>query len=498
MKRGRFDFEMNDDVDQPLLDELRQSLGAFGFQWLCACAVYPGLRFPLTVHLGRRLAEAVDRPAPDEEEHMALCRLPWFRRGWMPEALRLALLQSLLPEHRRTVREAIEELFYNAIYQKLDDSQAGPALDFDRPSSDWRARFEAFGKTRSPTSPEQDAIFVRYMMGGAPTEADLRLDRRLRQLFGVKLSGWLDQKTLAAAALALIAVSLAWLGSERIVKPMVSESEIIEALTPAMVVIPDGTFMMGALQKDDEFSENLPSPHEVTVPSFAIGKHEVTVGEFAAFVAATDHQSGGCYTFSGGGFDFVAEANWETPGFEQTPNDPVVCVSWEDAQAYIEWLNGLVSDQNLVYRLPSEAEWEFAARAGSETRYFWGDDQSGCRFANGSDETAVKEQSSWSGMPCDDGFYTTAPVGTFEPNRFGLYDMTGNVWEWVEDSWHGSYEDAPTDGTAWIEGINSYRVIRGGSWYGNPELLRSAIRGWLPPHNRNGYLGFRLARTLTP
>ena len=158
----------------------------------------------------------------------------------------------------------------------------------------------------------------------------------------------------------------------------------------------------------------------------------------------------------------------------------MVGVSWNDSVAFVKWLS---EKTGKPYRLPSEAEWEYAARAGTTTRYPWGDDP-GENRANFHDSG-----SRWSGEQ-------TSPVGSFEPNAFGLYDMIGNVWEWLQDCWNDSYKGAPRDGRAWESGDCGLRVVRGGSWYDNPGNARVASRVRIEPTIRVSDLGFRLARTL--
>ena len=169
---------------------------------------------------------------------------------------------------------------------------------------------------------------------------------------------------------------------------------------------------------------------------FAVGKYEVTRGQFAAFVQATGHDtSKGCWEWTGE-WKQNASNSWRSPGFGQTDRDPVVCVSWEDAKTYVAWLSERTGHQ---YRLPSEAEWEFAARAKTTTMRPWGDDRdnkAGCAYANGADLTAKEKFSDWRTMDCRDGQVYTAPVGSYSANGFGLHDMIGNAWEWVEDAWH--------------------------------------------------------------
>ncbi len=267
---------------------------------------------------------------------------------------------------------------------------------------------------------------------------------------------------------------------------------------PEMVVIPAGTFRMGCLSDDDACDDDEKPVHEVRIPQpVALSKHEVTRGDFARFVEATGHSSGNaCRTYEGGKWEERSGRNWRSPALEQSDAHPVVCVNWHDAKAYVAWLS---RETGHAYRLPSESEWEYAARAGSQTKYHFGNLQAQlCRWGNGSDLTAKDRYSGWRANSCRDGYVHTAPVGSFGPSPFGLHDMHGNVWEWVEDCWNGSYAGAPSDGSAWTRGECARRVLRGGSWYFYPRYLRSAIRVRSTTSNRNNYIGFRVARTLTP
>ena len=215
---------------------------------------------------------------------------------------------------------------------------------------------------------------------------------------------------------------------------------------PEMEQIPAGSFTMGVSAAEEE-REKLPQQfrnlsehqHRVTIPrDFLMGRYAVTRGEFAAFVSDTNFQpTGGCKTLSenkDGTYAWTekADRNWRNPGFRQTDRDPAVCVSHTDAQAYIAWLNGKTGK---TYRLPSEAEWEYAARAGTMTARFWGDDRgSACRHANVSDRILAAELGADPAaaeyfFQCSDGFAYTAPAGSFLSNQFGLYDMLGNAWQ---------------------------------------------------------------------
>jgi len=269
---------------------------------------------------------------------------------------------------------------------------------------------------------------------------------------------------------------------------------------PEMVVIPAGSFRMGSPAGEQGRSGDEGPIHRVGIAEpFALGMREVTVGEFRSFVQATGYRteaerSGGCFWYSETGWQKNAERDWRSPGFAQEDDDPVACVSWNDAKAYVDWLSKQTGHD---YRLPSEAEWELAARAGTTTARFWGDNpDSACRYANVADRTAKTRYPDWSIHDCEDGYVHTAPTGSFKANNFGLKDMLGNLWEWTADCWNGSYEGAPSDGSAWTGGDCGRRVLRGGSWNEKPEDVRSASRGRGNAEYRGSNVGFRPARTL--
>ena len=221
---------------------------------------------------------------------------------------------------------------------------------------------------------------------------------------------------------------------------------------PEMVVVPAGSFMMGSPTSDAEgFSDERPR-HTVRIGApFAVGVYEVTFAEWDACVRA-----GGC-----GGYS-PDDEGWGRG------SRPVMNVSWEDARAYVQWLSRETGQR---YRLLTEAEWEYVARAGTTTGRYWGQGEAGqCRYANGDDDA-----------PCPDGYQFTAPVGSFQPNAFGLYDVLGNVREWTEDCWNRDYSGAPTNGSAWQAGDCSERMLRGGSWgfYPmGPSVRRSVAAPW--------------------
>jgi formylglycine-generating enzyme required for sulfatase activity len=259
---------------------------------------------------------------------------------------------------------------------------------------------------------------------------------------------------------------------------------------PEMVLIEAGTFAMGSPPDEaGRYDDESPQRQVVVVEPFAIGRCEVTVAEFRTFVEAeqyaTDAEtSGGCYRWDLERRDVVQDPalSWRNPGFPQGDAHPVTCVSWNDAKAYAAWL----SDQTgQTYRLPTEAEWEYAARAGTTTARFWGDvPAEACAFANVADQSAQQRFPDFTVHDCDDGAVFTAPVGSYTSNLNGLSDMLGNVVEWVEDCWHESYRSAPPDGAEWLEaneGDCSRRVLRGGSWSNGPVDVRSAYRNRSSP-----------------
>jgi len=233
---------------------------------------------------------------------------------------------------------------------------------------------------------------------------------------------------------------------------------------PVMIVIPSGKFSMGSPENEPDRNSSEGPLHEVTITKpFAASKFEVTFEEWDACVAAA--------------------ACPRVPDVWGRGKMPAINVSWVDVKRYVGWLSQLTGKE---YRLLTEAEWEYAARAGVHTRYSWGDDV-GMGNAN------------CDGCGSQWDLRQTAPVGSFRPNRLGLYDMHGNVWEWVEDSWHENYDVAPTDGSAWLQGGDpSFRIVRGGSWRNESEFVRAAARFKRHVNVQFDTLGFRVARTLVP
>ncbi len=285
---------------------------------------------------------------------------------------------------------------------------------------------------------------------------------------------------------------------------------------PEMVVIPAGAFMIGSPENEKGHYPEEGPQQKVNIKEFAVGKFVITKGQWVVFVNETKRPAtGGCSWAAlpgdtGKPWYPNPAANWNNIGFMQETSHPVVCITWYDAQDYVTWLS---NKTGFTYRLLSEAEWEYAARAGTTTAYYWGDSASH-EYANyGVDTTwgigLAKGRDKW---------MSTSPVGSFPPNAFGLYDMFGNVNQYLADCFEGSYTNIPTDGSAYktdvqlkmtgdlssMNGTNScsYRMVRGGNFGDPPQFLRSAFRSWTPGPGAtiksysSSALGFRVAKTL--
>ena len=268
-------------------------------------------------------------------------------------------------------------------------------------------------------------------------------------------------------------------------------------LGPGMMVLPAGKFMMGSPEGEEGRDSNEGPRHPVRIPEpFALGMTEVTVTAFRGFVEGTGYrtsaeQGDGCYGWTGSSWERDKKQHWRNPGFEQGGDHPVACVDWHDAVAYAEWLSGQTGED---YRLPTEAEWEYAARAGTDTPFSTGE----CIHT---DQANYDGNYDYAGCGAKTGVYRgkTVPAGSLPANPWGLHGMHGNVWEWTADCWHGDYENAPEDGRAWggeDGGDCGWRVDRGGSWGSGPRVLRSANRYRFRTNGASGYVGFRLARAL--
>ncbi|MDG4550191.1 MAG: formylglycine-generating enzyme family protein [Candidatus Contendobacter sp.] len=269
---------------------------------------------------------------------------------------------------------------------------------------------------------------------------------------------------------------------------------------PALVVIPAGEFWMGSPESETgrEPGEAKERRHRVQIErAFALGQREVTVGEFRRFADATGYQTdaegdakNGCAVWNATDkkWDWQAGSSWRKPGYAQKDSHPVVCVSGNDANRYAEWLSKQTGQS---YRLPTEAEWEYAARAGTTGARYWGEDpDQACGYANVADQTL-----GWTPMhDCRDGYTYTAPVGSFKANAWKLYDMLGNVWEWTCSAYAKDYDGSEAKCSE--KDTTGALAVRGGSWSYKPAWVRSADRDGGAPADRNSGRGFRLARSL--
>jgi formylglycine-generating enzyme required for sulfatase activity len=277
------------------------------------------------------------------------------------------------------------------------------------------------------------------------------------------LALWRYQEPLKEAVYWLGAGHALTVAKELALKPKNTFKECTDC--PEVIVVPAGNFTMGSPETEERRAINEGPQHGVTIAKpFAVSKFDVTFDEWDACATHGD-----------------CDPHIKDSGMGRG-QQPVINVSWDDAQTYVAWLGRVTGKP---YRLLTETEWEYAARAGSTTAYYWGD-EIGKGNANciGCDRQWEHKQ--------------TSPVGSFKPNAFGLYDMAGNVYQWVQDCYHDFYNGAPTDRSEWTGADCRNRVIRGGSWNSIPEYLRSASRTEDPNGGRYGILGFRVGRTLTP
>jgi len=276
---------------------------------------------------------------------------------------------------------------------------------------------------------------------------------------------------------------------------------------PELALVPPGRFLMGSAPDALEVVATTGETPAVAVSftrPFHISRREITVAEFRRYVEATGAESApGCRVWLGGQWVLERDRSWRDPGFALPPQDaePVVCISWEDARGYAEWLS---KESGKRYRLPSEAEWEYVARGGTSYPRFWGENDShegaalslACDFANIYDSSAIDAYHfPWPNARCSDRVAALAPVGQYKPSAFGAYDIIGNAREWVMDCYTASYAGRPEDARAWTwQGGCELKGVRGGSWASRPRDARASARGAEPASLRQSDLGFRVVR----
>ena len=259
---------------------------------------------------------------------------------------------------------------------------------------------------------------------------------------------------------------------------------------PEMVTVPSGSFMMGSPANEDGRYDSEGPLHAVVLPAFAISVSLVTEREYSMFLASTRYQPGVCNPIWHMSWRVLENGHVIPPGTANLPTQPATCLNLKDIQAYIDWLNSGATNKSGVgfaYRLPSEAEWEYAARANTQSARWWGD-------------AIGKNNANCQGCGSEWDNTLIAPAGSFGPNGFGLYDALGNMWQMTQDCWNENYAGAPPDGTPWTAGDCSRRVVRGGSWSNLPVFVRSATRSKAlidgSDHDTSGYVGFRVAKSI--
>jgi formylglycine-generating enzyme required for sulfatase activity len=472
------------EIIEELLTQLHGYLGHDGFVWLAACAVYPELHWQLTLYLGQRKDPSgfKNLKGLDEALLLRLARLPWLRYGYMPDWLREALIFKLNKQQERTIRQRLQVLLLTITTQgsadafSLSIAQKSPLLSM------MREVLLVWGKKSDADSSMQDYVFQSFMAGRLTVKLPKAINQRLRRFeFLVKMR-------LLLVLLAIVGVLLPTSLEVQIIPYLeypsppkfVTESldlpklspltgkvidkepaqKAITMLAPAMVAIKGGCFMMGSPESEPERQSD-EKQHQVCVTDFEMGKYEVTQAQWQAVMGNNPSKFNG-------------------------DDLPVETVSWNEVQAFIKKLNALTGKE---YRLPTEAEWEYAARAGTTTPFYTGNCISlkqanygyfGTKYADCKNETA-------------DAKRQTVKVGFYPPNQFGLYDMVGNVWEWTCSDYVADY-DGSEKACYTNNDDKSPRVLRGGSWDYDPDWLRSAYRSGSTPDYRNYNFGFRLSR----
>ncbi|WP_035788359.1 MULTISPECIES: bifunctional serine/threonine-protein kinase/formylglycine-generating enzyme family protein [unclassified Janthinobacterium] len=433
------------------------------------------------------LLDKLERAAgPSEEELAALAEQARLREERRREEVAALAAQARLIEQKRQRELALKRKAEAeaAAAEKLRLDQLRKTQDAQR-----HIEAEAARKARKETLREQ--LRVRRETDAAAAMAEQQEQQRKLLAAKAELAYRVEQerarKQLASRAAAELAQQLPTATSPVADANGVLRDRFLDGTGegPELVLIPTGRFQMGSPEHERKIAmaagsqkswlERETPQHWVGIDySFALGRHPVSVGEWRQFARVT-------------GWVSQSETDWDNPGFAQGERHPVVGVSWHDAQLYLQWL---IEQTGQFYRLPSEAEWEYACRAGSKSAFSFGDEIS-------------TEHANYDGHYTYNGSFRgqyrggTSAAGDFAPNPWGLYDMHGNVWEWVQDAVHDNYERAPADGSAWEEGGDaSRRILRGGSWLYNPRYLRSALRNGFSSALSNDIVGFRVARNL--
>jgi formylglycine-generating enzyme required for sulfatase activity len=453
--------------------ELRNNLGEELFQWLCACAVYPELHWDLTLYLGS--LPCMPEDLIREENLLRLIRLPWFRTGSMPDELRWALIGELDIDKSKVIRTAVIELL-----EKNPAPRESFAFDSYRLNlvvqrwmlsrKERRKRKEVLKSLRTIDDKRivQDYTLLRFLESAPRSPLHFVLPKRIRKLFYRKGVPFFGLRIGIRAALAIIIAAAVLLFLKPIKTLYINEKGFWEANYGdgiIMVHIPAGEFTMGSNDYDDE------KPlHTIYLDGYWIGKYEVTFAQYDKYC------------------EDVKKAKPDDEGWGRGKR-PVINVSWDDAKAYCDWLS---TEKNLTFKLPTEAQWEKAARGTASIKYPWGDNEpyyKGKWYAN------YAAHDSWEKRG-EDGFEFTAPVGSYPQGAspYGLLDMAGNVWEWCYDLYGDDYyKNSPKENPTGPES-GSLRVVRGGGWADDARGLRCAYRLFDGPSFRDSNPGFRLCQ----
>ena len=483
-------YAPDDTSMKQLIAELKSYLDAKGYDWLCACAVYPGLIWNLTLYIGYQVKGKDKKPIFEVDRLKLLIRLPWFRYGRMPDWLRNVLINNMPRQLGKTVRKALFQLFLSANDNPVRNFALEYAVKKEASASLAKAFFRRIHPKKQKAAALKDHIFITFMRDDLsvrlPKIASMIRPRYDKPLF--------KQWSFYLVLFAVISTPIWYLWNQL-------HHTWTEPVTKMEFVwVPGGCFKMGQSQTERQylletlgqqtyqayFLDERPQ-HSVCVDGFWMGAYEVTQAEYQRYRQLSDNKA-----------ELQAlNCNGDLPNDTDTQNvnQPVACIHWEQAKAFLEWLIQQHKGK-YTFRLPTEAEWEYAARAGTETIRYWGDSsRNACDYANVSDQsTQQKYPLDHSFHECTDGYETIAPVGQFKPNDFGLYDMLGNVWEWCEDNYNGLfYRQKEASGiNPMYQTSDPTHIIRGGCWYSGPTYVRSAIRDKSDFDNRHVNVGFRV------
>lgn len=523
-----------------MLESLEKYLGENSFYWLSACAVFPELDWNITIYLGNVLKTQSETSLIEVCSLTDLTCLPWFRYGYMPDWLRVYLISTLTPEQQQIIRSALQNLLITSIQGATSKSQLAIAKQYDSLLPKLaKPIINLLSKKAAVDSPLRDYIFLGFMreqsiLAMAVSDGFSRLLQKqkrnywwmkgLRKL-GIEIKPPIHQPRFTQSTNSTLSLInrrqfLQWLGwgvaslllsvvahrvtsnssqnGNTVLDPNPTPLQNFEfetvrvnaqgritararrtgqhfvedlgnGVTLEMVAIPGGAFIMGSPETESGRTSAESPQRNVTLKPFFMGKYEITQAQYQAIMG-------------------------NNPAIFKGENRPVESVSWNDAVEFCKKLSNITGRN---YRLPSEAEWEYACRSGTNTPFYFGETIT-AELAN------YDASQTYGAAPKGQFRQQTTPVGSFPANAFGLYDMHGNVLEWCQDTWHGNYNGAPVDGSAWVnENDNQTRLLRGGSWFNYPGYCRSANRNYyLYRDNRYGDIGFRVvcdgeaARTL--